>query len=418
MKRRFGHFSRQSGNALLATLTTVGIIGITMAAYLDVTSNQNLAVARSQSYNMSIAIAEAGIEEALTQLKVSYPGLQANSWASNYESATSVFRKSRTLPEGRYEAAIHGLSSPTLYATGYVTIPMQTNELKRVVRVTTTSGSLWARGLVAKGAISIGNGVVDSFDSLGTLSYSTSIAKSGGDTGSTLSDITVGSNGEIHGKASVSPGHTITSSGDIGPIGSTGNDAAYMDYTLNASISDVTLPSGVGPSSGTSINASSGYTWNGTIASGIYRATTLDGKIYVTNGAQVVIYVSGNVTMTGQEGIWISTNSSLTIYMAGSSMALGGNGVMNSANSTNFSVYGMTTMTSLTIGGNGLTVGTFYCPQADMTLNGSGTSGGMSGAACVKTATFNGNGTNFHYDENLGKINNGGNFTISSWNEI
>src|SRR6266404_4339771 len=60
--------SRPAASALLVTLLTAAITAISLASYLAFVSNQNLSVARAFAWNCAIPVAEAGLEEALTQI--------------------------------------------------------------------------------------------------------------------------------------------------------------------------------------------------------------------------------------------------------------------------------------------------------------------------------------------------------------
>ena len=158
-------FSKQSGSALVVTLCTIGIIGLALAAHLDLTATQNRSVARSEAWNSALVMAETGIEEGVQALFVNSTNSSAligQGWTSN----STTFTLSRTFGGGRYVMTISNVNPPVVYSTGYRTTPLGTNELARTVRATTIANSLFAKGLVAKGSISIGNGNVSSFDSL------------------------------------------------------------------------------------------------------------------------------------------------------------------------------------------------------------------------------------------------------------
>src|SRR6185295_9440776 len=75
------------GNVLLVTLLTCVIMGVTLASYLIMVQSQNTSVVRSQTWNTSIAVTEAGVEEAL-QLLNKYAGNleQLTNWMSTYAS--------------------------------------------------------------------------------------------------------------------------------------------------------------------------------------------------------------------------------------------------------------------------------------------------------------------------------------------
>src|SRR6266498_51673 len=75
--------NRPEGSALLLALFTALVICVTLSTYLYLVSNQNQSVLRSMSWNSSIPVVEAGIEEALTQLHYSgVTNLVANGWSA------------------------------------------------------------------------------------------------------------------------------------------------------------------------------------------------------------------------------------------------------------------------------------------------------------------------------------------------
>src|SRR3989442_3925935 len=73
--------SQTEGSVLLVSLLTAAVIGIALGSYLSLTANQHQSVFRSMTWNEGIAVSEAGIEEALTQ--VHYYGIanfSTNKW--------------------------------------------------------------------------------------------------------------------------------------------------------------------------------------------------------------------------------------------------------------------------------------------------------------------------------------------------
>ena len=108
--------SQSQGSVLLVTLLTAAIIGLALASYLTLTSNQHLAVFRSTSWNEGIPVAEAGIEEALTQIyECGITNLSANNWAWGTDR---YYHKTRSIGNdgSYYEVAINPVDPP-------VTIP-------------------------------------------------------------------------------------------------------------------------------------------------------------------------------------------------------------------------------------------------------------------------------------------------------
>ncbi|MEO7300643.1 MAG: hypothetical protein ABI042_18930, partial [Verrucomicrobiota bacterium] len=61
-------FNQNRGSVLVVTLVITGILGFTLASYLTLVGTQSRSVSRSQTWNYSIPVAEAGIEEAIVHL--------------------------------------------------------------------------------------------------------------------------------------------------------------------------------------------------------------------------------------------------------------------------------------------------------------------------------------------------------------
>ena len=132
-----------------------------------------------------------------------------------------------------------------------------------------------------------------------------------------------------------------------------------------------------------------------------------------------VLYVTGDMAMTGQSQIIIAPGASLKLYVAGGSTNLAGNGIQNNnADATKFSYYGLPTNTDISIGGNAAFTGTIYAPNADLHLHGGGNDTyDVVGATVTKTVQMNGH-FNFHYDERLGRTGGAVRYNVASWNEI
>jgi len=401
----------RSGNVLLMALITGVVVGTMMASYMSMVSGQNQAIARSQAWNSAIPVAEAGIEEALTQL---YYSGGTNFTTNGWVLATTGYTKSRSnILGGRYVVTISTNAQPIVTSTGYVPKPILGGEVSRTVQVTTKGGFLFSKGLVAKGNISLGQGNVDSFDSLGIFNFSRggTVLLSNGDTTSLNGSISLGNNGAIYGHASVGSGGTITSSGTIGPIGTSGTAAGYTSFAATGSIPDVTLPASLTSSATVDMTVAYAFAFSGS-----YQSTSggIAGAITVAPGANVTLYCNGPFTGT----VNIPTNSSLTVYMAGSSISLSGNAVLNPGACQNFILYGLPSLTSITVSGNGDFSGCIYAPEASMTLNGAGSRGFVAGAAVVNNATFNGNNTSFNYDQSLGRIGPHSAYSVGTWSEL
>src|SRR5262245_46757305 len=93
--------SYRSGSVMLVALILSAILGVALAGYLVMVGQNNAAVSRSQSWNTSMVMAEAGIEEALQLL---------NKYNSKFEAVTN-WAKNSSISEDNWTA----LSSDTYY---------------------------------------------------------------------------------------------------------------------------------------------------------------------------------------------------------------------------------------------------------------------------------------------------------------
>lgn len=423
------------GTVLLIILVTMVLIGITLGSYLQLVSNQNLSVMRSQAWNSAIAIAEAGIEEAMAHLNSNTTNRTRDGWAVD-QTGTNVF-KERTLGESKYRVLVSkDLEPPIITSEGYAKIPIKERFLApRTVRVTTTNDALFAKGMVAKGAIDLsGNRIkTDSFDSTDP-NYSTNGRydpaknKAGGDvaTNSSVIDSLNVWNADIYGTASTGPGGNVRlgSNGAVGSkawheAGKKGVEPGWSRDDMNVYFPDVKRPwagSEFPPVSGT-LN---GTNYNFVLGNGNYQMTDLklsgDQKLYVTGNA--VLLVTREIDITGNGSIIIAPGASLQLYMEGEKTNISGNGLANNTGRAgNFSYWGMPSNNAVALGGNAAFVGTVYAPQAALTLGGGGNNiYDFMGGSVSNSVRLNGH-YQFHYDESLKSYGPRRGYAITSWNE-
>jgi hypothetical protein len=197
---------REAGSMLLVTVVISAVIGLALASYLSLIQAQNLSVTRSQNWNSAIPVCESGIEEALAHLNSVGSG---NRGTNGWTLANGTYNRTNTISSLRYEVTISPADPPVVTSTGYVPAPLGQGEIARTVRVTTSKQSSGMRGLVAKGAITLGPGsVVDSYDSRITVTYVAGSARSNAFVGAVNGSISGGN--IIKGDASTGPGYTIS----------------------------------------------------------------------------------------------------------------------------------------------------------------------------------------------------------------
>lgn len=420
------------GSAFLMSLITAAVMGLALASYLGLVQHQANATMRSLTWNSGIAVAEAGIEEALTQISVNGTNHVANNdW---------VLTQNKYMLKSRYvggELCIVGISTampPVIVAEAKVRAPLSTNRISRTVKVKTCLNSLFAKGMVARLNVTLnGNNIsVDSYDSgdpnhSDNGRYISSKRKDNGTVATNSGDPNMFSTGNanIWGKIATGPGGLASA----GPNSCIGNNQWHADGEkgiqpgaatddMNMSFYDVTCPfvSGFTPSSGTV--GGTNYTYVlGSENYVISGSQTFGGKVIVTGKASLL--VSSDVQFSGSDYIYIQPGASLALYVSAPKASLGGGGVQNDTGTPNsFIYYGLPTNKSLSYSGNAGMVGAIYAPDADFSMGGGGqTIYDFAGACVTRTITMNGK-FNFHFDERLASVGPNWGYIATSWDEV
>ncbi len=460
------------GFTYLTVVITMIVVGFMLAAYLKMVSVQNQLTIRSQTWNRSVPVLEAGVEEAMAHLNKNgspdaagnLPGtLTSDGWTGD---ATIGWSKFAWLEKDFYFVQISpwvaGSYYPNISSTGYVLqlpsfalnrplSPFVASVLddlvrggkfsRRIVQCATTNNPTYTRGLVAKKQIDLNgrNVETDSYDSLKVANstngrYDPSKALDHGDIASndTITNSVLLGNAIVRGNVATGPNGTIDiGDGVVGDAAFCANPAnkgkiqtGHSRDDMNVEFPDIILPAG---SSGWSplpspvpVLQPDGSTVNTILLlSGNYlipaTAADMSGKNYLISG-NVQLRVDSGVHLTGVDTIRIDTNSNLKLY-ANCNVDIQGHGVVNPGLSTSLQIFGTPACKSIALGGNAEFTGTIYAPDADAEFDGSGSGwNDFSGAAMVKSAKFNGN-FKFHFDEALPKVGLWRGFTITSWNE-
>ncbi len=388
MKIRVSNKSGEQGNLILCSLLIAGIAGVTLASYLVMTQVQSVSIYRSQTWNSSMAVTEAGIEDGL-QLINRFAGSMeptdifrwTNTAVGDNWSVVSpnVYYVRRYLTNANtsstsvcyYDVWITNLNNtPTVYSTGVVpwnyqlasgvqptmatlsdTTPSST-ALLRNVYVQTRWFPLFVVAMAAQDRIDMnGNDIItDSFDSADPnfsengLYPSNNIAKTKahGDvaTNSRLDDSLHVGNAKIKGSVRTGDGTNtiyIGSNGSVGDRpyvegGSKGIEEGHSSTDFNVVFDPAKAPRDVAsyvhwtPQT-TNIDGAT-YQYVVTTASNIkIDNLTGTGGIYVNAPSNdiVNVFITGNVDLKGNDLIRIvNTGAKLRIYMAGSSFNLSG----------------------------------------------------------------------------------------------
>jgi len=408
------HFTKhENGSSLLVVMVICTVIGLILAGYLVLTSNRFQMTVRSSDWNAAIPVLESGVEEALTHLTRDTNQPAANSWTSATIGGVQAYTKTRTFSDGSYYYVYLRdvtTNSATIYSQGFVRSPYQTDQyISRTVKVGVTNPpSAFARALTANGTVSlVGGPVIDAYDSRkGPYNVATNRDAIGGiATDSKLVGAVSLGGANVYGQVLTGPGGTV-SGGTVGDVAWNASHSGIQPGSTNNTM-NVSFPSNSPPIGGPWVPPAQ-YT---NITSGTYQMPSYSSSGDMTINGNVILYITGNLTVGGSDSIIIKPGASLKIIVGGN-VDVGGGGVLNGAgNAANFSVVGLNSCTSILFHGNAQFIGTVNAPQADFVLKGTVDA---YGAIIANSASMNGN-TALHYDEALAYQDY---YVATSWQEL
>jgi hypothetical protein len=259
--------------------------------------------------------------------------------------------------------------------------------------------------VAAFGAITLsGGGVVDGFDSrVGGYNTSTNRNASGNiATDSTANPaVNVGTT-HVYGYVNTGGGGTVSvTSGAVGDVAwnasHTGIEPGWTNNTMNNAFPPTAPPTG-GPFSAPTVTVVGGsnitYLATGTYQTNHFTSSTSTKPMIVTGNA--ILWVTGDVTVSGSGYIYVQPGASLKLYVGGNA-TVSGVGVVNGTGlASNFSLVGLNSNTQIIDSGSAAFIGTINAPQADVTIS---SLAGFYGAVIANSVNIYGG---FHYDESLG----------------
>ncbi|MDQ1334549.1 MAG: hypothetical protein QG552_1499, partial [Thermodesulfobacteriota bacterium] len=225
----------------------------------------------------------------------------------------------------------------------------------------------------------------------------------------TAGAISLSGNAKIYGDAMVgaggNPATGVTTSGNAAVV-TPGQKLAADESKDMTPMSD--------PGGGTNLPAwNLSANTNDTLSAGTYRLPGIDisGNATATISGDVTLYVTGNISISGNGRLIIPAGSSLTIYASGS-VSISGNGISNNTSyPSNLQIYGTSTCNSVSISGNGDLSGAIYAPSANVSVTGNGD---IYGAVIGRRIGISGNG-DVHYDEALQNVGPVSGLKLLSW---
>lgn len=394
----------------------MAVIGVAIAAFLSLVSARGNASMRSQAWNACIAVAEAGLEEALAHAKLHF---ESNMVCNGWTLSGSNYFLTRQIESNYYRVFISTNVPYVMRSEGYVYMPWANRYVRRTIRLDTISQSMFSKALVVKNSVQMnGNNVrVDSYDSRDPLKstmgqYDVTKAQANGDVACTdglLDSLSVG-NANVWGRVITGPRGTVA----VGPGGAVGGriwqmnnnqgiEPGYWLTDMNMNFPPVTAPFT------TATPPSSSGTWDAVVDTGNYMLSSFNGKMIVRGNATV--YITGSADITTLQ---IQNKSHLKLYVGGNRLGLSTVKNENTViNATNLAIFGLPTCRQFDLSQNTELTGMIYMPNAKFKLY-----GGMEVSGCVVAAGAELTGhSKFHYDEALTPKGPPRGFLVSSWNE-
>jgi Tfp pilus assembly protein PilX len=467
-----------NGSVLIVAMTLALALAALAGGYISLTTQSMRHTQRTFHLNTAFNVAESGAEYAVWCLKNGWT-LPSNSWTGDSTTRSyigSVNSPLYTDAQGNkafFKIRVSAANSPNpvVVAEGIV-VPMSGSPVSKQIRVRLSTGGLFANGLVAKDRLTLNGGEIDSYrSSLGDpvsspRGYEITVAS----TAIEIGDISLGSAADIYGSVAIGAnseaGFINTIQGQIlGPdtdrnddgviqTGSNLIDTNRIAYDYTQDFPDVTVPDVeagtivvtslpdsnsqdiivVGNPSGTPVvryQLTSVSIPNGKTLMVVGPVEFDVSTNFSVAGGGALVVVDGTTRVSTKSGsIWTNTDYTGTgtakLYVGGN-IAISGNGSLNAPYKPEaLQVYGTLTKAaydaggrqSISVGGNGNLTAAIYSPNADIVMNGGGSSGYIAGAAVGRSVRVNGNGYRFRYDKDLEDLTDGGGFKVTGWAEL
>jgi hypothetical protein len=392
----------------------LGIIVLALGTYLALASQESRTAKRSLCWNAALPMAEAGIEEALSQLWKNTTNFAADGWTTNQI-------KQRSLTNGYYIVNFSGRSggTVTIISTGLVHF-VEDIYISRTVRVRAmTTKDFKFPGLMASSILLSGDLQADSYDSSNPLASTGGFydpAKAGDSVliATTGLGFNMGGNSHVKGYVAAGPGGKVTTGGSasVGDMTYKGKGIQDGHFTNNFNMStpSVVVPFDSADPPGADMVGGKSYDY--VLQGGDYMAANLDSSAYgktmiVTESS--TLYVTGTIDLTK---IVFAPGVHLDLYVGGPTISFAP--VVIGATAPDFTVFALPSCSSFSLNNGTIFTGLIYAPDTVLAANGHAQ---ISGAIVGKS--FSCNGTfDFHYDLSFNKPRNLPPVKVLSWAEL
>lgn len=430
--------NNKRGAILITAIVLATGVAIALGSFVTL-SVRTARLSNSSFYsNSALNLAEAALEEAMVATNTD----DWSGWTAFQGNSANLTKQLPTFDVGDgvtgiAQVVVFGArtsDTPRMVAQGRTVGNLGASVTKQI-EVRLRRRSIFPETPIGKDLVTFagGNATIDSYDSEDNL-YSTgglydpAKRKDGGSIASlrvipTTDGISLG-NAKIWGYAA-----TAGADVDVGPNGEVRGSSTPTGVKVDTSrirkdYPHRDLPVREAPTSGFSAiygNVNSTTTFGTAGASSLVFAANLTSNnssdIFTIEG-DVTMVVSGDVTIKGAMNI--APGGSLKLYVAGD-MDVGGNGIVNGSNlPKNLMIFGTDPVEggqTIKLHGNGVLVAAVDAPHAHIELKGGGSDGEMWGTFVGYDVKITGNYA-FHYDEALGRLNDGEPFTIGAWTEL
>lgn len=404
-------YGNEKGMVLPVGLIFLAIIALLGSTAVIVTTTDLKIGSNYRASQQAFYDADAGVQYALAKIK---EGLKAD--PPTFTLPTTIGSSESLAAYAAPTDFNFTFPSPGVTLTGsntytFTCIGNGPNNAKTVIKADFSPSGLFNYGIFGDlGATLSGNGKTDSYDSsVGPYTWATHNTEGDVGTNSTNAGaISLSGNAKVYGDAQVGvggdPDTGVTTSGNAVVNGEKRAADELKD------MSPMTDPGG-GASETLSLSGNNSKP----LGSGTYRLPeiSISGNAHGDISGDVTLYVTGNISISGNGRLNILPGGSLTIYVSGT-MSISGNGITNiTALPENLVIYGTSTCTNVSISGNGDIYGAIHAPAADVSVTGNGD---IYGAIIGSTMTISGNG-NLHYDEVLQNVGTSSDLKLLSWKQ-
>ena len=473
------HPRRSQGHVLMVALVIAALMGVVLFSYLSMVGGQATMTARSQAWNQCIAVAEAGVEEALAHLNkngintLGQIELTIDLGIQGWVLTNGVYYKRGALDaDCYYEVTIRPGARPLITSTGYVPAPIGAAAapgpvfaakvhapwasgrtfITRTIEAKVRAIGKFTKGVLARSKVDL-NGKYVKVDSY--HSYDPSGSTFNGTNGWGIydplkrrehGDVAVMDgfkddlqvkDAKVWGKVSTGPDGDLKTSKNatVGSLawhaaGNAGVQPGWATTDANFDMPDLEMPykNGISPIGG----------WVGTnyydyiLGDGDYEISKLKGVVLVTGHARLLVKnkIEFKDGSTDSDGIVFDPNGYLEIWMEGKEAKLVGKKVKKSkpterlgfnedGKATNFFYFGGPKNEKLEMAKMDEFTGIVYAPNAKVIIKGGNPKyykAHFYGAVMGYEVKLEKN-ANFHYDENIGSLP-ADSFVVESWREI